>query len=215
MRRATQQDLARIRENGYEVERHGDAGWVLRDTETGSSLMIRGHGGVAPTQWEAVDEALRRIEQDARLAAFAQDYEAARPEARAQASEIVRALVEQTHPDVTWKVWNLLQTRLRDLPVPTLEIRQIGVLRGDPRAPVAELAEVEDVLWCPRCEKHTELIERDSDQRDNPVGLERTTGGPVLSADYSNTTSNWKTLVYLCSQGTHPVNPPDDVELPG
>jgi len=29
--------------------------------------MIGGHGHVAPTQWEAVAEALRRIEQDERL----------------------------------------------------------------------------------------------------------------------------------------------------
>lgn len=65
MARASLTDLAKITRNGYRTERWGNKGWLLLDAD-GSQLMIGDHGGIAPTQWEAVAEALHRIEQDER-----------------------------------------------------------------------------------------------------------------------------------------------------
>lgn len=65
--RASLADEARIRENGYRVDRFG-RGWVLVWAEDGATLQVGEHGGVSPTRWEAVAEALSRIEQDERLA---------------------------------------------------------------------------------------------------------------------------------------------------
>jgi hypothetical protein len=55
------------RRAGYSVERWGSHGWRLNAPD-GASLQIDGHGGIAPTRWECVTEALRRIAQDERLA---------------------------------------------------------------------------------------------------------------------------------------------------
>lgn len=59
--RATLVELAKIRAHGLLVERYGD-GWTLKHEATGGYLMIGDHGQVAPTQWEAAAEALRRID---------------------------------------------------------------------------------------------------------------------------------------------------------
>jgi hypothetical protein len=71
-RTPTVQDWARIKQAGFRVIAHvpyigsSRKGWELLDPE-GHNLMIGSHGQVAPTQYEAVAEALSRIEQDERL----------------------------------------------------------------------------------------------------------------------------------------------------
>ena len=60
--RVRMQDLATLKRHGYSVEPWG-RGWILRDPD-GDSIQIEGHGGVSPTQWEAVAEGLRRIERE-------------------------------------------------------------------------------------------------------------------------------------------------------
>ena len=65
--RATLTDIAEIQRHGYHVEPYGD-GWLLtHDDGSGfgpSQLMVGDHGGVSPTQWEAVAEAQHRIKLD-------------------------------------------------------------------------------------------------------------------------------------------------------
>jgi hypothetical protein len=75
--RASLADHARLREHNYKVEAFTGrgGGYVLLDFNDpidpeGDALGIGGHGCIAPTQWEAVAEGLKRIEQD-------QDAEAA------------------------------------------------------------------------------------------------------------------------------------------
>ena len=62
-------DLAKLKNNGYTVASEGPRmGWVLtHSSDTTGYLMIGNHGCVSPTKWEAVAEALSRIEQDERL----------------------------------------------------------------------------------------------------------------------------------------------------
>jgi hypothetical protein len=77
MIRANLEDLARLKQHGYTVERFTGrgGGWMLLDHHDpdiwpeGAQLMIGEHGGIAPTQWEAVAEGLERIAQDERCAA--------------------------------------------------------------------------------------------------------------------------------------------------
>jgi hypothetical protein len=69
MPRATLTDHANLKENAYAVVRDA-AGWRLtHDDGEGNGpagLMIGGYGQVAPTEWEAVAEGLKRIEDDQR-----------------------------------------------------------------------------------------------------------------------------------------------------
>lgn len=60
MIRARLEDLVRLERAGYEVERWGTHGWVLRDPD-GYPLLIGEHGCVAPRQADAVAEGLERI----------------------------------------------------------------------------------------------------------------------------------------------------------
>jgi hypothetical protein len=59
------QDRATVKQHGYRIERYGDRGWMLLDPDR-YNLMIGNYGQVAPTEWEAYAEALRRIAQDSR-----------------------------------------------------------------------------------------------------------------------------------------------------
>lgn len=59
MIRATTMDLYTLEQHGLTVERFGDKGWTLSDTD--GHLMIGDHGCVAPRQVDAVAEGLHRI----------------------------------------------------------------------------------------------------------------------------------------------------------
>ena len=52
------------RAHGYRVERYGDKGWTLQDSD-GAYLMIASFGGVSPRRLDAEIEAYRRIAEDA------------------------------------------------------------------------------------------------------------------------------------------------------
>ena len=80
MPRAALQDFATLKQHGYLVEQADSGlgptgGWTLRhvpsDDECGPDyrgyLMIGDHGCTSPTQWEAVAEGLKRIEDDTRV----------------------------------------------------------------------------------------------------------------------------------------------------
>lgn len=71
MTRATVENLATLKQHGYKVWTDNGRDWELHDSD-GDSLMIGDHGCVAPTQWEAVAEGLRRIAQDAQAETRAQ-----------------------------------------------------------------------------------------------------------------------------------------------
>lgn len=62
MSRPNLQDEARIHAAGYVVQSHGK-GWTLAETADPTGyLMVGPYGCVSPTRWEAVAEALSRIE---------------------------------------------------------------------------------------------------------------------------------------------------------
>lgn len=71
--RATVADMATLKAHRYSVQQerflvkggHVKYGWTLTGPD-GYPLLIDGHGGVSPTQWEAVAEGLARIELDER-----------------------------------------------------------------------------------------------------------------------------------------------------
>jgi hypothetical protein len=116
--------------------------------------------------------------------------------------------------DVAWAVFNLLLTELGEMTdFPRLEIRKVVRFGDEPDPEKAEPEDVGDVLWCPRCDCETQVLDRDEDYRDNPTELERDETGFYLTADYSNTTSNWDGLVYLCEVGGHPVLLPEGIEI--
>lgn len=66
---ATLTDLATLKAAGYTVAKLDsgcgpvEGAWTLTGPD-GDALMIGDHGGVAPTQWEAVAEGLARIAAD-------------------------------------------------------------------------------------------------------------------------------------------------------
>lgn len=67
MSKTTLQDLAKIKAHGYTVHKFGKA-WILTHSSEPNifrgALMVGDHGALSPTKWEAVAEALARIELD-------------------------------------------------------------------------------------------------------------------------------------------------------